>query len=118
MQKKISETSKKRCFEFVSNKDQRLRLEILAKSMTGEEVARQLMSTLSVTYGIESSCILAAMRDGASVNGVAMDVVKIVYPKIMDVRCFPHTLASVNNSPNCRRIEITYLCPSCCYLRY
>ena len=35
--------------------------------MMGEEVARQLISTLSVTYGIESSLILAAMRNGASV---------------------------------------------------
>ncbi len=62
------------------NVHQRLvQLEFLAKSMTGEEVARQLISTLSVTYGIESSFILAAMRDGASVNGVAMDVVKIIY---------------------------------------
>ena len=37
------------------------------------------------------------MRDGASVNGVAMDVVKIVYPKIMDVRCFSHTLDLVGD---------------------
>ena len=44
-----------------------VRLEFLAKSMTGEEVARQLISTLSVTYGIESSFILT-VRDGASVN--------------------------------------------------
>ena len=80
------------------NVHQRLvRLEFLAKSMTGEEVVRQLISTLSVTYGIESSFILAAMRDGASVNGVAMDVVKIVYPKIMDVRCFSHTLDLVGD---------------------
>ena len=54
--------------------------EFLAKTMTGEEVARQLISTLSVTHGIESSFILTTMRDGASINGVAMDVVKIVYP--------------------------------------
>ncbi len=80
------------------NVHQRLvRLEFLAKSMTGEEVARQLISTLSVAYGIESSFILAAMRDGASANGVAMDVVKIIYPKIMDVRCFSHTLDLVGD---------------------
>ena len=51
--------------------------------MIGKEVARQVISTLSVTYGIESSFIIAAMRDGASVNGVAMDVVKIVYPEVI-----------------------------------
>ncbi len=80
------------------NVHQRLvRLEFLAKSMTGEEVAHQLISTLSVTYGIESSFILVAMRDGASVNDIAMDVVKIIYPKVMDVRCFSHTLDLVGD---------------------
>ena len=80
------------------NVHQRLvRLEFLAKTMTGEEVAHQLISTLSVTYGIESSFILPAMRDGASVNGVAMDVVKIVYPDIMDVHYFSHTLDLVGD---------------------
>lgn len=32
------------------------------------------------------------MRDGASVNNVAIRVLSIIYPKIMDVRCFSHTL--------------------------
>lgn len=59
--------------------------------MTGEEVARQLITTLSVTF------VLAAMRDGASVNGVAMGVVKVIYPYVMDVRCFSHTLDLVGN---------------------
>ena len=92
--------------------------------MTG---ARQLISTLSVTYGIESSFILAAMRDGASVNGVAMDVEKIVYPDIMDVRCFSHTLDLVgdkfkhqflfvldipfSHSPKTKRIKLVSLWP-------
>ncbi len=80
------------------NVHQRLiRLEFLAKSMNGEEIARQLISTLSVTYGIESTFILAAMRDGASVNGLAMGVVKVIYPHIMDVRCFSHTLDLVGD---------------------
>ena len=51
--------------------------------MTREDVARKLISALSVTSGIETSFIHAAMRDEASVNGVAKDVVKIIYPKIM-----------------------------------
>ncbi len=48
-----------------------VRLEFLAKSLTGEEVARELIHILSVHYGIESKYLLAAMRDGASVNNVA-----------------------------------------------
>ena len=52
-----------------------MKLEFLAKNRTGEEVARELINILSVQYGIESKYLLAAMRDGASVNNVAMQVV-------------------------------------------
>ena len=37
------------------------------------------------------------MRDGASVNNVALRVFKVIYPNIMDVRCFSHTLDIVGN---------------------
>ena len=53
-------------------------LQFLAKSITGKEVAHQLSSKFSVTYGIESHLILATMRDGAGVNNVAIGVVKIM----------------------------------------
>ena len=52
-------------------------LKFLAKSMTGEELARQHISTLSATYGVQSNTILATMRDGASVNNVALAYSKI-----------------------------------------
>ena len=52
------------------------------------------------------------MRDGASVIGVAMDVVKIIYPKIMDVQCFSHTLDLV------RQIQNTLLASFCSYWIY
>ena len=67
-----------------------VRLEFLTKSMSGEEVAQELINTLSVTLGVQSN--LAAMRDRASVNNVAMRVVSIVYPNVLDVGCFSHTL--------------------------
>ena len=37
------------------------------------------------------------MKDGASVNNVAMQVVKIVYPDALDIRCFSHTLDLIGN---------------------
>ena len=40
------------------------RLMLLAKSMTGEEVARQIIVVLSTKLGIPSHCIVTAMRDG------------------------------------------------------
>lgn len=69
-----------------------VRLEFLTKSMSGEEVARELINILSVMLGVESRLLLAAMRDRASVNNAAMRVVSIVYPNVLDVGCFSHTL--------------------------
>ena len=48
-----------------------VRLEFLTKSISGEEVAQELINTLSVTLGVQSN-LLAAMRDRASVNKVAI----------------------------------------------
>ena len=75
------------------NIQQRLvRLMLLAKSLTGEEVACNLISTLSTDLGIASRYLLASMRDRASVNSVAMQTVRIVYPNVLDIGCFSHTL--------------------------
>ena len=60
--------------------------------MTGKEIARELISVLSVEYGITPDRLLAAMRDRASVNGVAMQTVKVVFPDLLDVGCFSHTI--------------------------
>ena len=45
---------------------------MVVKSLTGEELARELISVLSVNYGIATQHLLAAMRDRASVNEVAV----------------------------------------------
>ena len=70
---------------------------MLAKSVSGVELARELISVLSVTYGIKCNMLIAAMRDGASVNSVAIRTVKVVYPLLIDVRCFSHTIDRVGN---------------------
>ena len=69
-----------------------VRLEMLTKSLSAEEVARELINVLSLSYGIKSPLLVASMRDGASVNEAAMKVVKVVYNNTLDVRCFSHTL--------------------------
>ena len=68
------------------------RLMLLAKSMTVEEIARQIIMTLSTELGIPSHLVLATMRDRASVNSVAMRTVSIVYNRIMDIGCFSRTI--------------------------
>ena len=54
-----------------------VRLQMLAKSMKGEEIASELISILSASYGIGPTFLLAAMRDRASVNNVALTTVKM-----------------------------------------
>ena len=84
--------------------EQRLvRLQLLAKSLTGEEIARELIHVLSTDYGIGSCNLLAAMRDRASTNNVAMRAVALLYPKVLDVGCFPTplTMLAVIFAPHC-----------------
>lgn len=76
------------------------RLKLLAKSMTGEEVAQQIIVVLSTELGITPQFIVAAMRDRASVNDVAMRTIKIVYNQLLDVGCFSHTLDHVGERMN------------------
>ena len=55
-----------------------VRLQLLQKSMCAEEIARKLITTLSVNYGISSDRLMAAMHDRAATNGVAMRTVKAI----------------------------------------
>ena len=71
------------------------RLMLLAKSMSGEEIARQIITALSTELGIASHLVIVAMRDRASVNEVAMRTVTVLYNRILDVGCFSHTLDNV-----------------------
>ena len=82
-------------------KQRAVRVMLLAKSLTGEEVAHQLIVCLSTEYGIGSNLLQAAMRDRASVNSVAMHTLSIVFPNILDIGCFSHTLdhVSEHNTP-------------------
>ena len=63
---------------------------MLAKSMNGKEIACELISTLSVAYGVNSQFLLAAMHDRASANKVAIRTLKIVYPNMVNVGCYSH----------------------------
>ena len=59
------------------------RLKLLAESMVGEEVAQQIIIVLSTELGIPPQSIVAAMRDRASVNDVAMGTIKVTEPLSM-----------------------------------
>lgn len=52
---------------------------LLSKSLSGEEVARLLVDVLSTKLGVTTANIVAAMRDRASVNSVAMRTLRVLY---------------------------------------
>ena len=74
-----------------------VRVQLLSKSLSGEEIARELISILSVNYGVQSTQLLGAMRDRASANNVAMQTIKVVYPCVHDIGCFSHMIDQVGN---------------------
>ena len=71
---------------------------LLAKSLTGEELAHQLIVCLSTELGIKPDLLMAAMRDRASVNSVAMRTLSIIFPSVLDIGCFSHTLDHVGEN--------------------
>ena len=75
-----------------------IRMQMLSESMTGQEIARELISILSVTYGVHSHLLLASTRDRASVNNLVMQTVNVVYPQLIDIGCYSHTLNHVGEN--------------------
>ena len=65
---------------------------LLAKSMSGEELAHQLILCLSTELGITGDRLVASIHDRASVNNVAMQTLKVVYPDVVNIDCFSHML--------------------------
>ena len=68
---------------------------LLAKSIVGEELVRQLITVVATELSIAPNMVLAAMRDRASVNDVAMRTISIIYNQILDVGCLSHILDHV-----------------------
>ena len=78
--------------------EQRLvRIQLLAKSLNVEEIARELIGVLSTSLGITSQFVVATMKDRASVNNVAIRTMKIIYQNSLDIGCFSHTLDLVGD---------------------
>ena len=68
-----------------------IRIDICSKLVNSEELARVLNKALCVEFGIKANSLLAAMRDGASVNQAALDRIAFIIPKMLNIVCFSHT---------------------------
>ena len=65
-----------------------LQLKTLPKGMTGEEIARELISVQSTCFSIGSDQLIVEMGATGSVNNVAIRNSEILYPHMLDVGCF------------------------------
>ena len=72
-------------------------IEVCSKSVNANQLAQVLNQCLSVEYGVRGNSLLAAMRDGASVNQAALNIVSFIFPNMVNVVCFSHTLDNVGN---------------------
>ena len=70
-------------------------VQLLAKSLSGEEITRELISVLQVHYKVSVNVLISAMHDRASINSVAMRTIQVIYPQILDIGCFSHTVDNV-----------------------
>ena len=73
-----------------------VRLHVVSSSLNGQELTGQLIQCLSVKFQIPSSRLVAAIHDGAAVNGAALRHMKeIMFPQLFDIICSSHSLDNV-----------------------
>ena len=70
-----------------------MRIDVFSTSVNANELA-QVPRCLSVDYGVRANSLLAATRDGASVNQATLDRIASIFPKMLNVACFSHTLVT------------------------
>ena len=68
-------------------------MHVLAKSPNVQQLAREIITTLSTDLQNPSDQVLAVVRDGASVNGAAVKILRdALYPHLTNIICIPHSL--------------------------
>ena len=72
---------------------------MLQRTLTGEEVACEVISTLSPDYQVPSTSVQASMTDQSSSNNVALRTLKDLYPDLIDIGCLSHTISYNRSCP-------------------
>ena len=70
-----------------------VQLTTVAKAVTAPQPAQVINKCVSTRYQHPAELVVAAMRDGASVNTTAVRSLSVFYPNMVDVVCFSHTCA-------------------------
>ena len=62
-----------------------VRIDICSHSVNADDLAQVLSQGLSIDYGVKGKSLLAATRDGESVNPTALDRIAFIFPKMLNV---------------------------------
>ena len=93
-----------RVVRFWETKQRLVRLQLIEKSLKGDELAREIIPVLAQRYNVRNSTVCAAMRDEASANGAVMRTVKVVFPNVVDaavISTSPRSGASYSSGMPC-----------------
>lgn len=77
-----------------------LRLDVVAKSVTAQDLCQVLVECLFTRYSIQGAQVVAMMRDGVAVNGAAVRHLGVFMPNAMNIVCFSHTIDNVGKRFN------------------
>ena len=73
-----------------------VRVHVLAKSLNGQQLAREIISVLVGELQYPGHIAVAAVRGGARVNGAAIGIFKdVMYPDITNIICLSHSLDNI-----------------------
>ena len=64
---------------------QLISLNLFSNDLTGKKTAAELNKVVFTRLQLEQICVMATMRDGASVNGTAMRLLKGIYPGVINI---------------------------------
>ena len=79
---------------------------VLSKSITGEQFALEIITTLSTELRLPERKVIAAIRDGASVNGAALNHARtIMYLQMVDIICSSHSQHNVGKRFDTLRLD-------------
>ena len=95
-----------------------VRLHVEAKSLSANELARQIITILCTGLQIPASTVMCAIRDGASVNGAAVRTMKeVMFPSMMNIIYVSHTLENVGRHMETHRFSTIFSNGGLHYLR-
>ena len=86
-------------------------MHVLAKSLSGPQLARELGTCLSTRFQLPPQKVIAAVRDGAVVNRAPLCQGKVLsYPSIFDIICFSHSLDNVGKNFSTTNVDAMAKC--------